>query len=284
MQFVLITGISGAGKSQAIKCFEDYGYYCVDNLPPALIENFVDLCMKSITKINKAAMVVDIRGDEFFKDIIPVIETIKNTNIDLKIVFLDADTDIIIERFKETRRRHPLGNLGTISEDIKQEKKMLENIKEKADIIIDTSSLKQRQLYEQLIDIIIRPSIAIRMTLHLVSFGFKYGIPKDADIVLDVRFLPNPYYIPAIKHLTGNDIKVQNYVFSHDAANKFLEKIYDLLDFLVPKYVEEGKTHLQIAIGCTGGKHRSVSILNKIYGFLLNEDYEIILRHRDIDR
>jgi UPF0042 nucleotide-binding protein len=284
MQIVLITGISGAGKSQAVKCFEDYGYYCVDNLPPALIENFAELCMQSVSKINKAAMVMDVRGNDFFKELVPVIETMKKLDVDLKIIFLEAENNVIIDRFKETRRRHPLGKQGTIAEDIKAERKMLEDIKGKSDIIIDTTNLKPRELHDQLIDLVIRSAVSTQMTIHLVSFGFKYGIPKDADILLDVRFLPNPYYIPEIKRLTGNDVKVQNYVFSHEAAHVFLNKTCDLLEFLIPNYVKEGKKHLQIAIGCTGGRHRSVSLLNKIYGTLLKDNYEIILRHRDIDK
>ncbi len=281
VRFVIITGLSGAGKSEAIKCFEDLGYFCVDNLPPILIPKFAELCAQSDGKINKIALVVDIRGGSFFDDVNEALENLEKHGLQYEILFLEAREEMLIRRFKESRRRHPLSTKGSISEGIQAEKKRLEEIRGKATLLVDTSEFSVKQLREMLAQNYSDLKQDEKMLITVVSFGFKKGIPLDADLVFDVRFLPNPHYVDSLRALNGNNIEVANYVFKWPMAMRFMEKLYDLLDFLTPQYVHEGKTSLIIGIGCTGGQHRSVAIANKIGEFLRNKGYRVAVEHRE---
>jgi len=283
MRLVIITGLSGAGKSETIKCFEDLGYFCVDNLPPILIPKFAELCAQSDGKINKIALVVDIRGGSFFDDINEALENLENHWSHYEILFLEAREEILIRRFKESRRRHPLSISGSISEGIQAEKKRLEEIRGKATLLLDTSDFSVKQLRELIAQNYSDLKQEEKMLVTIVSFGFKKGIPLDADLVFDVRFLPNPHYVDSLRKLNGNNPEVANYVFKWPMAMRFLEKLYDFLDFLGPQYVNEGKANLIIGIGCTGGQHRSVAITNKIGDFMRNKGYRVTIDHRDAE-
>ncbi len=281
MDFVILTGMSGAGKSQAVKVLEDLNFYCMDNLPPALLPNFAELCKASTKTVDRVAVVVDIRGGIFFDDLFTSLEVLKEKGFSYKILFLDASDDILIKRYKELRRPHPLNMDGTATDGIEKERIMLENVKKKSDYIIDTTNLKLGRLKEEIVNIFRDGKISHSLTLSIVSFGFKYGIPHDSDLVFDVRFLPNPYYIEELKPLTGNTKVVQDYVMSFDVSNEFLSKLKDMLSFLLPQYVKEGKTNLIVSIGCTGGKHRSITMANKLFDFFGNENYRVNINHRD---
>lgn len=281
MEFVIITGMSGAGKSQAVKVLEDLNYYCMDNLPPMLLPNFAELCKASTKTVDKVAVVVDIRGGIFFDDLFTSLEVLKEKGIKYSILFLDATDEELVKRYKELRRPHPLSNTGIIIDGIKKEREILKNVKQKSDYIIDTTSLKLGRLKEEVTRIFVEGKIYHNLTVSFVSFGYKYGIPSDSDLVFDVRFLPNPYYVESLKHFTGNKIEVQNYVMSSDVSNEFLQRLIKLLEFLLPNYIKEGKTNLIVSIGCTGGKHRSVTIVNKLAEHFGNENYRVIVSHRD---
>ena len=282
MDFLLITGMSGAGKSLALNHFEDRGYFCVDNLPPALISKFAELCMQS--DLNKIALVSDIRGREFFNELYEELAKIENMDLNYNILFLEAADDVLIRRYKESRRRHPLDEEGRILDAIKRERKILEELKGRAAKIIDTGEREISELREELDQLFLSDEAKASLHLSLISFGFKYGIPRDADLVMDVRFLPNPYYIESLRSKTGNDQEVQDYIFKWPVADKFYDKFFDLIDFLLPEYKKEGKSHLSVAIGCTGGKHRSVTTVNKLKEFLANKDFNINIEHRDINK
>lgn len=282
IRFVMITGLSGAGKSETMKCFEDLGYFCVDNLPPVLIPKFAELCAQSDGRINKIALVVDIRGGGFFDDVFEALENLEQNGFSYEILFLEAREEILVRRFKESRRRHPLSATGGISEGIRAELERLEEIRGKATMIIDTSELTVRALREVIVKHYDQLSPESKMLITVVSFGFKNGIPLDADLVFDVRFLPNPHYVDSLRHLNGNRAEVADYVLKWPVANRFLTKLYDLMDFLVPQYVNEGKSNLIIGIGCTGGQHRSVTIANQLGDFLRTKGYRIVVDHRDV--
>lgn len=282
MRFVIVTGLSGAGKTQAVRCLEDIGYYCMDNLPPALIPKFADICYQTGGKIDKIGIVVDIRGGKFFDDLFLSLKTLNEMGYKYEILFLDAEDEIIIQRFKESRRNHPLAKNSRIITGIQEERKRLAEVKSKADYLIDTSNLTPRQLREEVVKIIDAGKEYNNLLINVVSFGFKYGIPIDADLVFDVRFLPNPYYIPELKSHSGNEDRIKHYVLSWSEANKFIEKVNDLLEFLIPNYVKEGKSQLVIGIGCTGGRHRSVVIANEIYENLKKNGHTALISHRDI--
>jgi UPF0042 nucleotide-binding protein len=282
MDFLLITGMSGAGKSLALNYFEDRGYFCVDNLPPALISKFAELCLQS--DLDKIALVSDIRGREFFNELFEELAKIEKMNLNYNILFLEASDDVLIRRYKESRRRHPLDEEGRMLDAIERERKMLEELRGRATRIIDTEELKISELQEELNQLFLAEEDKTLLHLSLISFGFKYGIPRDADLVMDVRFLPNPYYVESLREKTGNDQVVQDYVLKWPLTDKFYSKFFDLIDFLLPEYKREGKSHLSIAIGCTGGKHRSVTTVNKLAEFLADKDYNINIEHRDIEK
>jgi len=282
MEFVILTGLSGAGKSQAIKVLEDINYYCMDNMPPALLPNFAELCKGSSKEVKKVAVVADIRGGFFFKELFNSLEILKNKGITYRILYLDASDDELVKRYKELRRPHPLSTTGTIIDGIKEERILLKEVKQKSDYIIDTSNMKLGRLKEEILSIFLGGKISHNLSVTVMSFGYKYGIPQDSDLVFDVRFLPNPYYIEELKFHTGNDVKVQEYVMGFETSVIFVEKLADMLNFLMPLYVKEGKSNLVISIGCTGGKHRSVTISNKITEYLKQKNYRVLINHRDV--
>lgn len=283
-EFLIITGMSGAGKSQAIRFFEDRDYFCIDNLPASLIGSFVDIYKKSEGKIKKLAFVIDIRGWNFLKDFYNEIKVLRENNINFKTLFLDAKDEVLLNRFKLTRRKHPLNIHPTLLKNIQEERVRLEEIRNTANIIIDTSNLSLKELMEKLEEEF-RGEISPNLSLSLVSFGFKYGIPIDSDMIFDVRFLPNPYYDETLKNKTGNDLEVQEFVWKYEDSRVFYEKLREMLEYLLPKFIKEGKSHLNIAIGCTGGKHRSVSFVNKLYDYFSGkEECKVFLSHRDISK
>lgn len=286
MRFVIVTGMSGAGKSTALKMLEDMGYFCVDNLPVPLIPKMADLWRVSGTEINKAALGVDIRSGETFKELKHVLEELDDMGMKYEILYLESSDNVLVKRYKETRRFHPLsGNGSRVDEGIQRERSKVAFLKERADYLIDTSHMLTRELKAELTKIFVRNKEYKNLYISVLSFGFKYGIPADADLVFDVRFLPNPYYIDELRPMSGNDEPVRRYVMDNEKAVCFLEKLVDMVEFLIPNYVQEGKTQLVIGIGCTGGKHRSVTLANELYDAIKgNEDYGIRVEHRDIGK
>ena len=286
MRFVIVTGMSGGGKRTALKMLEDVGYYCVDNLPVPLIEKFTELITMPNTEINKVALGLDVRADQSFAGIEKVLDGMKAKGYVFEILFMDAIDDVLMRRYKESRRNHPLSPNGRVDEGIKREREILSNIKLKANYVIDTSNLLTRELKEELDRIFVHNEEYNSLMVSIESFGFKFGIPSDADLVFDVRFMPNPFYIEKLKHMTGNDKDVQDYVLGFPEAHIFLDKLYNMLDFLIPNYVREGKHQLVIAIGCTGGRHRSVTMANELYSRLKSGDghFGLKLYHRDVNQ
>lgn len=284
MKYVILTGMSGAGKSSVLKFFEDIGYFCVDNLPSSLIPKFMELCEKPGTEIDKIAIGIDIRGGKLFDDFFKYLSEIKNENHSFEILFLDCSNDVLLKRYKETRRRHPLAKGSRLIDGIVRERELLCNIRKKSDYIIDTTNILSRHLKQKINDIFLENKDFDSLMINILSFGFKYGIPSDADLVFDVRFLPNPFYIDELKYLTGNDISVHDYVMKYEESNLFLKKLLDMLNFLIPNYIKEGKNQLVISIGCTGGKHRSVTLANELFNALNKLQYSTIITHRDIDK
>lgn len=282
IRFVIITGLSGAGKSEAMKSFEDLGFFCVDNLPPVLIPKFAELCAQSEGRINKIALVVDVRGGDFFNSISSSLEILEENGLTYEVIFLEADEEVLVRRFKESRRRHPLSGEGGILDGIRAEKSKLEEIRGKANLIVDTSNLTARQLREVIVEKYSQVVEQQRMIFTIVSFGFRNGIPLDADLIFDVRFLPNPHYVDSLQGLTGNNKEVADYVLKWPVTSRFLRKLYGLVEFLAPQYINEGKTQLIIGIGCTGGRHRSVTIANQLGEFLCAKGYKAVVEHRDI--
>lgn len=284
MRFVVVTGMSGSGKSTALKMLEDTGFYCVDNLPVSLIEKFVDLISMPNSEINKVALGLDARAGQALEEADGVLARLKEKGYDIEILFLEADAKVLIKRYKETRRVHPLAADGRVEDGIVKERRILEKLKKKADYVIDTTHLLTRELKEELDRIFIKDEEYNNLIITVMSFGFKHGIPADADLVFDVRFLPNPFYIDELKHQTGNDKPVQEYVMSFPESEIFLDKLTDMLDFLIPNYVKEGKYRLVIGIGCTGGKHRSVTLANALYDRMKDKGkYGIKIYHRDVE-
>jgi len=276
-QLVIITGLSGAGKSNAVKEFEDMGFFCVDNLPAPLIPKFAELCISS-GQIDKMALVIDIRGGMFLNELDNSLQMLTEMEIDYNILFLEASDEVLISRFKETRRNHPMSN-GSLAESIQEERKKLSELRGKADRIIDTSRLSNRQLRDIIGDEWYGEKR--KMSVTIMSFGYKHGVPGDMDLLLDVRFLPNPYYIPELKALTGRDAAVRKYVMDSAVSQAFLQKYTDLLLFLLPHYIAEGKSHLTIGIGCTGGQHRSITLAIEVGNILRENGYEVLIKHRD---
>jgi len=284
MRIVVVTGMSGSGKNTAIKILEDQGYYCVDNLPVRLIDKFMDLLFAPGSEISKVCIGLDVRSDASFEYVVSVLGKLKEKGYHYEILFMDASDETLIKRYKESRRSHPLEPDGRVEDGIEKERRILAEIKARADYVIDTSHLLTRELKEELIKIFQENRNYNSLFVSILSFGFKYGIPTDADLVFDVRFLPNPFYIDEMKHLTGNDKLVHDYVMSFPQTGEFMKKLTDLLTYLIPYYVKEGKNQLVIAIGCTGGQHRSVTIANELYQALNNKgDYGLKLFHRDVD-
>ncbi len=285
MRIVIVTGMSGAGKSTALKMLEDMGFYCVDNLPIRLIEKFIELIQGGGTEAKDIALGIDIRNPEFIGLMSEVIERLKQEDIDCKVLFLQASDECLIKRYKETRRSHPLSQEQRVEVGIEKERTLMAGLLAQADYVINTSQLLTRELKTQLEDILLKGFDYKSLFVTVLSFGFKYGIPTDADLVFDVRFLPNPYYFESMRPLTGNDAPVRDYVMSSDTAKVFLEKLTDMVTFLIPHYIDEGKSQLVIAIGCTGGKHRSVTIANALYEKLKGkEGYGLRLDHKDIEK
>lgn len=286
MRFVIVTGMSGAGKSTALKMLEDMGYFCVDNLPVPLIPKMADLWRGSGTEINKAALGVDIRSGETFKELKHVLEELDDMGMKYEILYLESSDSVLVKRYKETRRFHPLsGSESRVDDGIQRERSKVAFLKERADYLIDTSHMLTRELKAELTKIFVQNKEYKNLYISVLSFGFKYGIPADADLVFDVRFLPNPYYIDELRPMSGNDELVRRYVMDNEKAACFLKKLVDMVEFLIPNYVQEGKTQLVIGIGCTGGKHRSVTLANELYDAIKgNEDYGIRVEHRDIGK
>lgn len=282
MRIVIVTGMSGAGKSTVLKIFEDIGYYCVDNMPIALVEKFVELAVTGNSDVKNIALGVDIRSGQAFGGFADVLERMKAANVRYEILFLDCADSVLVKRYKETRRSHPLAPRGRVDKGISLEREAIAFLKNKSDYIIDTSSLLTRELRQEIEKIFVKDEKYNNLFVTILSFGFKYGIPADADLVFDVRFLPNPYYIEELKPLTGNDKPIQDYVLGCRQAGQFLDKLEDMINFLIPNYVLEGKNSLVIAIGCTGGKHRSVTLANELFKRLSDKDYGIKIEHRDI--
>lgn len=281
-RLVIVTGMSGAGKTQVVRAMEDLGYFCVDNLPPALIPKFAELCSQSAGQVSKIALVVDIRGREFFDTLVQVLEDIEKQGYLYEILFLEASDETLIRRYKETRRRHPMAPHGRISEGIARERDRVEQVRGRATHIIDTSDLSTAKLKEKIAALFGSEKETDRMTITVVSFGFKYGVPLDADMVFDVRFLPNPFYVESLRRKCGTEPEVRDYIWKWPITQQFMEKLAGLVDFLVPNYIREGKSQLIIAIGCTGGLHRSVFVAHKIYEGLCSKGYKVNIEHRDI--
>lgn len=282
MEILVITGLSGAGKSEVLNVLEDRGFYCMDNLPPALLLDFVKLFEKAKRIMNKVAIVLDIRSGYFFDDLFENLDVLEERGFNYKILFLDSRDKILIKRFKELRRPHPLNKDGSIIDGIKKEREILKQVKMKADYIMDTSDISKAELQQEILKIFLEGEESRKLTISIVSFGFKKGIPLDLDLLFDVRFLPNPYYVEELKECTGNDKCIQDYVMQWDEAQEFFNKLKDMLEFLIPYYTKEGKTQLIIGIACTGGKHRSVTIANELYKYLKEKNFRTTIEHRDI--
>lgn len=283
MRFVIVTGMSGAGKSTAMKMMEDIGFFCIDNLPIQLVDKLVEFYEKFESNIDKVAVGIDIRDKEGLEHIESTLTSLTEKKVLYDILFLGAENEVLIKRYKETRRNHPLAGRERIENGIVQEREKLEFLKERATYIIDTSQLLTRELKLELEKIFVENQDYKNLFVTILSFGFKYGIPSDSDIVMDVRFLPNPYYVDGLRAKTGNDKEIQDYVMQFEDAQVFLDKLEDLVKFLIPHYIEEGKNQLVISIGCTGGKHRSVTLANELYKRLQSEkDYGLKIEHRDI--
>ncbi|MCH5586009.1 RNase adapter RapZ [Shimazuella sp. AN120528] len=282
VQLVVVTGMSGAGKTVAAQCFEDLGYFCVDNLPPILISKFAELLGQSNGKLQKVALIIDLRGRAFFSTLLDSLKQLEEQyGIHHQILFLEADDDTLVRRYKETRRRHPLAPDGTPLDGIRQERMLLQELREKADNIIDTSRLRPLELKQQIQTL--QKASKTDAFVTFMSFGFKHGIPIDADLVFDVRFLPNPHYVDELRPQTGREKIVSDYVMKWEETKLFLEKIIDLLTFLIPQYKKEGKSQLVVAIGCTGGKHRSVAIAEHLYHTLKDQE-RCQVKHRDMEK
>jgi len=281
-RLVIVTGLSGAGKTQALRHLEDLGFFCVDNLPPALIPKFTDLCSQT-NSIDRLSLVVDIRGGIFFDNLFEVLSELKQKGAyQYEILFLEASDECLVRRFKESRRSHPLSEHGEMLKCIQEERAYLQELRGRANKVIDTSELTNAQLKAEVSELFSSKVDLPQFRVSIISFGYKYGIPLDSDLVFDVRFLPNPHYIPELRLLTGNEAEVEKYVYSSTVTYEFMEKFLTLIDFLVPEYIKEGKSILTIAIGCTGGRHRSVAIANNLERRLKEGNYRVSIRHRDI--
>lgn len=285
MQFLIVSGLSGAGKSKALSTLEDLGFYCVDNMPEDLIPQFAQLCMATKSKFEKVALVTDVRSGLTFDGLFNALDSLDQIGCEYSIVFVEASTEALIKRYKETRRKHPLTKDGSdLIAAVERERKLLEPIRNRANYIIDTSNLSNAKLRGEILNLFAGEQRDHAMSVNVISFGFKYGIPMDADLVFDVRMLPNPYYLSDLKHRTGLEKPVKDFVFSYQQSQDFLTKLEDLMSFSLPLYVEEGKTNLVIAIGCTGGHHRSVLIAKELGEYIAHLGFATAIAHRDISR
>lgn len=282
LRFIIITGLSGAGKSYAIKCFEDMGYYCVDNLPTTLIPTFAELCAHSTRRIQRIALGVDVREGEYLKPVGEVLVELRSRGYATEVLFLEASEEMLVRRYHETRRRHPVG--GTVLDGIRAERELLAQLRELADRVIDTSNITVHQLKQMLVELYGEQGPRPGLNVSLVSFGFKYGIPYDADLVLDCRFLPNPFFVEDLKPQDGRALGVRRFVFGHPEGREFLDRVRDLLGYLLPRYQREGKAHLTVAVGCTGGRHRSVALVEELREFVEAQGFPPTVSHRDVDR
>jgi UPF0042 nucleotide-binding protein len=282
IRLVIVTGLSGAGKTQATRCLEDLGFFCVDNLPPKLIPKITELCQQSGERVRRVALVIDVRGGLFFDALSEELNNFQQQGIRYEILFLEASDEVLVRRYKESRRQHPLGEEVSVLEAIRAERERLREFRGKASIILDTTGMSARDLKENLTQLFGKPEKS-SLSVTLLSFGYKYGIPMDADLVFDVRFLPNPNYVEDLKNLNGLDPAVVEYIFSDDVTKRFMRRFYGLLRFLLPCYVQEGKSHLVVAVGCTGGQHRSVAVAERL-AHLLKRSCQVNLHHRDIPR
>ena len=281
MKAIIVTGLSGAGKTQAIDCLEDMGYYCIDNMPPALIKSFIDLTGNG-KGIDKAAFVIDVRGGKLFDDLKDSLDELRKDNIDYKILYLEASDRVLLRRYNETRRSHPLSEGGPVAAGLKAERKRLEVLRNRADFVIDTSNMKTAQLWDEIKHLITSGESRKTFIINIMSFGYKRGTPMAGDMVFDMRFIPNPYYVKSLRPLTGNNAKVSRYVLKHDVTQEFLQKAMDMIDMLIPFYIKEGKYSLNICIGCTGGHHRSVAVANELHRRLQESGKSTTLEHRDL--
>mgnify|MGYP000874954863 CR=1 FL=1 len=285
MEFLIVTGLSGAGKTRAINALEDIGFYCADNIPPKLITTFYELSQQAKGSLSHVAVVTDIRGGDMFSSLLETLDRMKEEHKEYKILFLDANDFVLINRYKETRRKHPLADncLGSLEEAVKLERNVLRPVKERADYVINTTYLSPAQLKERISSLFLGDASDALM-IRCVSFGFKFGMPTEADLVFDVRCLPNPFYVESLKHLTGLDQPVRDYVMKSDKTKGFVKRLFDLIDYMMPLYCEEGKSQLVIAIGCTGGHHRSVTLAQVLYEHLLAQNLRASVNHRDIQK
>jgi len=284
LSFVVITGLSGAGKSFAIKCFEDMGFFCVDNLPTTLIPTFADLIMRSEQPIHRVALGVDVREGAYLSRLLDIIRELRTRGHAVEVLFLEASEEVLVRRYHETRRRHPLAGDGNALDGIRAERKALSDLREVADRIVDTSALTVHQLKDRLVELYVAPKARAGLALSLVSFGFKHGVPFDADLVFDVRFLPNPHFVDALRALDGRDERVRTFVLNHPESKELLRRLEDFLRFVLPCYEREGKAYLTVAVGCTGGHHRSVTIAEELKRFLSGIGYAPTVVHRDLQR
>lgn len=284
IKIVIITGLSGSGKSTAIRALEDLGFFCVDNLPPVLLPKFIELCKVSSGEFSRVAMVMDVRERAFLKEYPGIFKELREKGQEIKILFLESSDDVLVRRFKETRRQHPLAKKGSVIDGINEERDKLSDLRMIASEIIDSSSFTIHQLRELIIQIFSRFPHERRITTILTSFGYKFGIPSDVDLLMDVRFLPNPFFVSELRNFTGNDDKVYNYVMKNEIAESFQKKFSTLISFLIPHYEKEGKTYLNIGVGCTGGQHRSVAVINSLEKFLSKKKYQIRVIHRDLGK
>lgn len=284
MRFIVITGISGAGKSLVAKHLEDEGFYCIDNLPPLLIPKIAEICSQSYRKMDKIALVIDIRGGELLNDLFPALDALGGEGHTFEILFMEASDKVVIKRYKESRRSHPLAQEGRLLKGIAEERRVLQKIKDRADYVIETSNLTPKQLKDAITGIIGQDSTFRGLIINIISFGFKYGVPIECDLIFDVRFIPNPFYIESMKRLTGKHENVKEYVLKMPETVEFLDKLNSMLDFLIPNYVKEGKSQLVIGIGCTGGRHRSVAIADELHKSLSDKQHRTVIEHRDIEK
>ncbi len=284
VRIVIVTGLSGSGKSTALRALEDIGFFCVDNMPVVLLPKFLEMQTEGGGEISKVAFVMDVREKSFLERYTEIFEQLEGKGYRVGIVFLDASDESLLRRFSETRRAHPLCEKGTVMEGITLERERLSKLKKMADKVIDTSSFNVHQLKDVIQRYFMTSSAVKRLVINLTSFGYRYGLPPDADVVLDVRFLPNPYFVEDLKNFDGNDSKVEEYVMGWDESVTFLEELFKLMEFLIPLYEKEGKSSLNIALGCTGGKHRSVVMVNKLRGYFSGRNFLVNTRHRDIHR
>ena len=285
MQYTIVTGMSGSGKTKVIRYLEDMGYFCIDNMPPMLIPKFSEMLTSVNGKFNNVAFVVDTRVGDMINELLAQIDDLKQKGYDCKLLYINADDETLVKRYKETRRFHPLaGSDGRVEDGLKRERELLGFLKKKADYLVDTSHMLTRELKAELNKIFVQNKEYKNLYITVLSFGFKYGIPNDADLVFDVRFLPNPFYIQELKEMTGNDEPVSSYVMSFEESRTFLKKLVDMLEFLIPHYIKEGKNSLVISIGCTGGKHRSVTLTNALYNALGKDGHTLLLKHNDIEK